>query len=141
MKKDDLYLEDEKVKCRTQPGWELPLKDFVIAGIQAPDHTFKGGPIMGRGMFMPEFSSAMSDPETGQGGHPNVHYTTGAGGIVVEVDTPDRQDEGSQSGPGRGCGQGHQSRSDQAARSPAACCKAWPRCSMRICASTKKGGC
>ncbi len=87
IKKDDLYLEDEKVKCRTQPGWELALKDFVIGGIEVPDHTFRGGPIMGRGMFMPEFSSAMSDPETGQGGHPNVHYTTGAGGIVIEVDT------------------------------------------------------
>jgi carbon-monoxide dehydrogenase large subunit len=87
LKKDDLYLEDEKVKCRTSPHWDLALKDFVINGIQVPDHTFRGGPIMGRGMFMPDFSSAMSDPETGQGGHPNVHYTTGAGGIVVEIDT------------------------------------------------------
>jgi CO/xanthine dehydrogenase Mo-binding subunit len=81
-----LYLEDEKVKCRLRPDWSLPLRDFVISGIQVEDHTFKGGPIMGRGMFMPEFSSAVSDPETGQGGHPNVHYTTGAGGIVVEID-------------------------------------------------------
>jgi carbon-monoxide dehydrogenase large subunit len=86
LRKDSLYLEAEKVKCRTKPGWELALKDFVISGIQAGDHTFKGGPIMGRGMFMPEFSSAISDPETGQGGHPNVHYTTGAGGIVIEID-------------------------------------------------------
>jgi carbon-monoxide dehydrogenase large subunit len=84
--KEDLYLEDEGVKCRTRPGWKLPFKDFVIAGIQAEDHTFKGGPIMGHGMFMPEFASAISDPETGQGGHPNVHYTTGAGGIILEVD-------------------------------------------------------
>jgi CO/xanthine dehydrogenase Mo-binding subunit len=76
--KDSLYLEDEKVKSRFRAGWELPLRDFVISGIQVPDNTFKGGPIMGRGMFMPEFSSAVSDPETGQGGHPNVHYTTGA---------------------------------------------------------------
>ena len=28
-----------------------------------------------------------SDPETGQGGHPNVHYTVGAAGIVLEIDT------------------------------------------------------
>ena len=84
--KDSLFLEDSKVKSRVKPGWELAFKDFVIAGIQAQDYTFKGGPIMGRGMFMPEFSSAIGDPETGQGGHPNVHYTTGAGGIVVEVD-------------------------------------------------------
>jgi carbon-monoxide dehydrogenase large subunit len=86
MEKDHLYLEDEAVKCRTRQGWKLPFKDFVITGIQAEDHTFKGGPIMGHGMFMPEFSSAISDPETGQGGHPNVHYTTGAGGIILEID-------------------------------------------------------
>jgi CO/xanthine dehydrogenase Mo-binding subunit len=86
LEKDTLYLEDEKVKCRTRPGWELALKDFVISGIQVEDHTYRGGPIMGRGMFMPEFSTAVSDPETGQGGHLNVHYTTGAGGIVVEID-------------------------------------------------------
>ena len=35
---------------------------------------------------MPEFTSAKSDPETGQGGHPNVHYTVGAAGCVLEVD-------------------------------------------------------
>ncbi len=81
-----LYLEDECVRCRTKPGFKLPFKDFVINGIQADDHTFKGGPIMGSGVFMPEFASAISDPETGQGGHPNVHYTTGAAGVILEVD-------------------------------------------------------
>lgn len=84
--RDSLYLEDEKVKCKTKPDFELPLKDFVINGIQVKDHTFKGGPIMGRGIFMPELSSAISDPETGQGGRPNVHYTTGAGGVILEID-------------------------------------------------------
>ncbi len=83
---EDLYLENESVLCRKRKGWKLPLKDFVINGIQAADHTYKGGPIMGHGMFMPEFASAISNPETGQGGHPNVHYTTGAGGIILEVD-------------------------------------------------------
>lgn len=81
-----LYLEDECVRCRTKPDFRLPFKDFVINGIQADDHTFKGGPIMGSGVFMPEFASAISDPETGQGGHPNVHYTTGAAGVILEVD-------------------------------------------------------
>ncbi len=85
-KRDTLYLEDEKVKCKIKPGFKLPLKDFVINGIQAKDYTFKGGPIMGSGMFMPEFTSAISDPETGQGGKPNVHYTTGAAGIILEID-------------------------------------------------------
>ncbi len=81
-----LYLEDERVKCHVRPGFALPLRDFVIGGIQVEDHTFRGGPILGRGTFMPEFSSAIGDPETGQGGHPNVHYTTGAGGLIVEID-------------------------------------------------------
>jgi carbon-monoxide dehydrogenase large subunit len=35
---------------------------------------------------MPEFTSALSDPETSQGGHPNVHYTVGAGGGILEID-------------------------------------------------------
>jgi carbon-monoxide dehydrogenase large subunit len=86
MKKDTLYLEDERVKCRTRPDFELHLRDFVIAGIQAEDGTFKGGPILGSGMFMPEFTSALSDPETSQGGHPNVHYTVGAAGVILEID-------------------------------------------------------
>jgi len=81
-----LYLEGEKVRCRTRPDFKLPFRDFVINGIQAGDYTFKGGPIMGVGMFMPEFASAMGDPETGQGGHPNVHYTTGSAGVALEVD-------------------------------------------------------
>ncbi len=86
LEKDTLYLEDEKVKCYTQANFALPLKDFVIAGIQTNDGTFKGGPILGNGMYMPEFTSALSDPETSQGGNPNIHYTVGAGAAKVEID-------------------------------------------------------
>lgn len=86
LKKSTLFLQDEKVKCRTDPKFKLPLKDFVINGIQTQDGTYRGGPILGSGMFMPEFTSALSDPETGQGGHPNVHYTVGAGGVTIEID-------------------------------------------------------
>jgi carbon-monoxide dehydrogenase large subunit len=50
------------------------------------DGTYRGGPIIGRGMFMPEFSSALSDPETSQGGKPNVHYTVGASAVKIEID-------------------------------------------------------
>ncbi len=86
--KDMLYLEDEKVKCKTYPKFELPLKDFIINGIQMEDGTFKGGPVIGRGTFMPEFASTNADPETSQGGHPNVHYTVGAAAVIVEIDKP-----------------------------------------------------
>lgn len=83
---DMLYLEDEKVKCKTKSDFALPLKDFVINGIQVEDGTFKGGPIIARGVFMPEFSSTNADPETSQGGHPNVHYTVGAAALILEID-------------------------------------------------------
>jgi len=66
--------------------FELPLKDFVINGIQTKDGTYRGGAIVGSGSFMPEFTSAKQDPETSQGGHPNVHYTVGAGAVKIEVD-------------------------------------------------------
>ncbi|MBN1824874.1 MAG: xanthine dehydrogenase family protein molybdopterin-binding subunit [Candidatus Eisenbacteria bacterium] len=81
-----LFLEGEAVRCRTAPDFVLPYRDFVIAGVQTGDGTFKGGPILGSGIFLPEFASALSDPETSQGGHPNVHYTVGAAGAVLEVD-------------------------------------------------------
>jgi len=84
--KDELYLEDEAVKCRVKPDFILPLKDFVVNGIMTADGTFKGGPINARGMYMPEFSSTNGDPETSQGGHPNVHYTVGAAALNLEID-------------------------------------------------------
>ncbi|MFH1001083.1 MAG: xanthine dehydrogenase family protein molybdopterin-binding subunit, partial [Bacteroidota bacterium] len=84
--KEDLYLEDEKVKCKSKPDFELALKDFIITGIQMEDGTFKGGPVIARGVFMPEFSSTKADPDTSQGGHPNVHYTVGAAAIRLEID-------------------------------------------------------
>jgi carbon-monoxide dehydrogenase large subunit len=81
-----LYLEDEKVKCETDPDFELPLRDFVVSGLEMEDGTWRGGPVVGSGTYMPDFASARSDPETSQGGHPNVHYTVGAAGVVLEVD-------------------------------------------------------
>jgi len=84
--RDTLYLEDEKVKRRDRADFELPLRDFVINGIQTKHGNFLGGPILGSGMFMPEFTSALSDPETSQGGHPNVHYTVGAAAATLEID-------------------------------------------------------
>ncbi len=84
--RDALYLEDAMVRSHDEPDFKLPLKDFVINGVMMKDGTWRGGPIIGRGMFMPEFASAVSDPETGQGGKPNVHYTVGASAIRVEID-------------------------------------------------------
>lgn len=86
LKAADLYLEAECVKSRKDPDLALEFREFVIDGIMRPDGRYVGGPIHGTGMFMPEFTSALGDPETSQGGHPNVHYTVGAAGLVLEVD-------------------------------------------------------
>ena len=44
LSRDSLYLEDEKVKCRARPDFELPLRDFVISGIQTPQGNFQRRP-------------------------------------------------------------------------------------------------
>ncbi|MCK9424551.1 MAG: xanthine dehydrogenase family protein molybdopterin-binding subunit [Ignavibacteriaceae bacterium] len=85
-KREELYLDDECVRSKVEKDFSLPLKNFIISGIQKEDGTFRGGPVIGRGMFMPEFASALSDPETSQGGHPNVHYTVGAAAVKIEID-------------------------------------------------------
>jgi CO/xanthine dehydrogenase Mo-binding subunit len=65
---------------------EMPLKDLVIYGLPKPDDQgWIGGPIVGRGSFMPTYVTGL-DPETGQGERAVVHYTTGAQAVEVEVD-------------------------------------------------------
>ena len=62
------------------------LKEIVIYGIPIPDDQgWIGGPIVGRGNFMPSYVTGL-DPETGQGSRAVVHYTTGAQAVEVEVD-------------------------------------------------------
>ena len=88
-KAEELYLEDECVKRRGKDGKaaeSVEYRSFVIDGVMLPDGRFVGGPIHGTGMFMPEFTSALGDPETSQGGHPNVHYTVGCAGVEAEFD-------------------------------------------------------
>jgi carbon-monoxide dehydrogenase large subunit len=65
---------------------ETSLKDIVIYGISKPqDAGWWGGPITGRGNFMPTYITGL-DKETGQGERAVVHYTTGAQAVEVEVD-------------------------------------------------------
>ena len=88
-KESELYLEDECVKRRGKDGKAaetVEYRSFVIDGVMLPDGRYVGGPIHGTGMFMPEFTSALGDPETSQGGHPNVHYTVGCAGVEAEFD-------------------------------------------------------
>jgi carbon-monoxide dehydrogenase large subunit len=65
---------------------EMSLKDIVVYGLPKPnDQGWLGGPVIGRGNFMPTYVTGL-DPETGQGQRAVVHYTTGAQAVEVEVD-------------------------------------------------------
>ena len=66
---------------------EISLKNFVITGIpKENDQGWFGGPIVGRGSFMPTYVTGL-DKDTGQGKRAVVHFTTGAQGFIIEVDT------------------------------------------------------
>jgi len=63
-----------------------PLKNTGVYGLAKPnDSGWIGGPIIGRGNFMPTYVTGL-DPETGQGPRAVVHYTTGAQAAELEVD-------------------------------------------------------
>ncbi len=65
---------------------EIPLKKLVVYGLPKPDGKgWMGGPIIGRGNFMPTNITGL-DAETGQGEQAVVHFTTGAQAIELEVD-------------------------------------------------------
>jgi len=81
----DLDIVDGKV-ISYKSEREIPVKDFAIKGLpKEGGKGWMGGPIIGRGSFMPSDVTGL-DPETGQGEHAVVHYTTGAQAIELEVD-------------------------------------------------------
>lgn len=82
---DDLdIIEGKVISYKTEEA--ISLKNIVIYGISLPnDQGWIGGPILGRGNFMPTYVTGL-DPETGQGPRAVVHYTTGAQAVEVEVD-------------------------------------------------------
>jgi CO/xanthine dehydrogenase Mo-binding subunit len=65
---------------------EIPVKTLAIKGLpREDDKGWMGGPIIGRGNFMPTDVTGL-DPGTGQGEHAVVHFTTGAQAVELEVD-------------------------------------------------------
>ena len=65
---------------------EQPLNDMVVFGL--PKENFEGwigGPIVGRGKFMPTYVTGL-DNETGQGTRSVVHFTVGGQAMEIEVD-------------------------------------------------------
>ncbi len=82
---DDLNIVDGVVVSYRSER-ELPLKNLVIYGLPKPnDQGWRGGPIIGRGNFMPSYVTGL-DAQTGQGERAVVHYTTGAQAVELEVD-------------------------------------------------------
>lgn len=82
---DDLDIVDGTV-ISYKSEESISIKDIVIYGLPKPnDSGWIGGPIVGRGNFMPSYVTGL-DPETGQGERAVVHYTTGAQAVEVEVD-------------------------------------------------------
>ena len=89
---DDLDIKDGKV-ISYKSEREQPLQNMVVYGL--PNENFegwKGGPIVGRGKFMPTYVTNL-DFETGQGARAVVHYTVGAQAVDLEVDTETGQVE------------------------------------------------
>jgi carbon-monoxide dehydrogenase large subunit len=89
---DDLDIrEGQVVSYKSERS--MSLKNMVIYGLPLPDDQgWIGGPIMGRGKFMPSYVTSL-DAETGQGKRAVVHYTTGAQAVELEVDTETGQVE------------------------------------------------
>jgi carbon-monoxide dehydrogenase large subunit len=82
---DDLTIKDGMV-ISFKSEREQPLNKMVIYGLPNEDFEgWKGGPVIGRGHFMPTYVTNL-DPETGQGTRAVVHYTVGAQAVDLEVD-------------------------------------------------------
>jgi carbon-monoxide dehydrogenase large subunit len=65
---------------------ETSLKNMVVYGLPKDNNEgWMGGPIVGRGSFMPKYVTNL-DAETGQGPRAVVHYTVGCEGLDIEID-------------------------------------------------------
>jgi carbon-monoxide dehydrogenase large subunit len=91
-KVQDLDIKDGQViSYRSERS--MPLHNMVIYGLpKEGDCGWRGGPIVGRGNFMPTYVTGL-DPETGQGPRSVVHYTVGCQAVDLEVDTETGQIE------------------------------------------------
>ena len=91
-KSDDLDIVNGKVISKKSEE-EVDLRQFAVYGLPKPnDEGWIGGPIIGRGSFMPTYVTGLNK-ETGQGKRAVVHYTTGAQAFEVEIDTETGQVE------------------------------------------------
>jgi len=80
----EITIEHGVVKCR-KLGKAEPIDTKIQNGFKMPDGKYKGGPIIGRGHFVPP-DVIYPDIETGQSPKSVVHFTVGAVGVDLEVD-------------------------------------------------------
>ncbi len=80
---EELEVGYGRVYERNNPGYGLPLES-VVMGYTYPDGHTIGGPVIGRGSFIPEGLTNL-DPETGQG-LPAANWTYGCYGVEIEID-------------------------------------------------------
>lgn len=82
---DDLDIVDGKIVSYKSER-DMSVTNIGIYGLpNENDEGWKGGPIVGRGKFMPTYVTNL-DFETGQGDRAVVHYTTGAQAFDIEID-------------------------------------------------------
>lgn len=80
---EDIRIENGTVYC-DKLGISEPLDVKVQNGFKMPSGVLKGGPIVGKGHFVPP-DVVYPDLETGQSPKSVVHFTVGAVGLDVEV--------------------------------------------------------
>lgn len=80
----ELEIFEGKVRRKDRQGLEIPISRFAI-GFQFDDGHTIGGPIIGRGLFVPE-GIINIDPETGHSPKPVANWTFGAQAVEIEID-------------------------------------------------------
>jgi CO/xanthine dehydrogenase Mo-binding subunit len=81
----EMDIERGVVIHKTDASRKMPVKDTVIYGVYDGEGKLRGGPVIGRGSFIPPDVTPL-DKETGQGPKSVVHFTTGCQGVEVEVE-------------------------------------------------------
>ncbi|HOL01752.1 MAG TPA: xanthine dehydrogenase family protein molybdopterin-binding subunit [Bacillota bacterium] len=81
---EDIDIADSMVFVKSDPKRSVHIGQLSL-GVTLPDYSGYGGPIIGRGKFIPEGISAM-DPETGQSEKPVANWTYGAQAVEIELD-------------------------------------------------------
>jgi len=81
---EDIDIAESKVFVKSDPKRSVHIGTLSL-GVTLPDFSGYGGPVIGRGTFIPEGITAMN-PETGQSEKPVANWTYGAQAVEIELD-------------------------------------------------------